>query len=156
MAVAEIRAAVGTTVTQRTVGNQLLQEQFQVRGAVACISLTPSRCHLRRQWSQSRAHWRKNFRSVVFPDESRFCHGASNGRVLVRRITLALTPLLQSNGLYRGLTCYPDLRDHQICLQLITYGISFIGRQLQHHPQPALAVPVLPACIQNSGGYTGY
>ncbi|GBM39789.1 hypothetical protein AVEN_25007-1 [Araneus ventricosus] len=39
--VAEIRAAVGTTVTQRTVTNRLLQGQLRARHPVACIPLTP-------------------------------------------------------------------------------------------------------------------
>ncbi|GFX87851.1 HTH_Tnp_Tc3_2 domain-containing protein [Trichonephila clavipes] len=50
----EIPAAVGTTVTQRTVINRLLQEQLQ---ASACIPLTPSHCRLRCQWCKARAHW---------------------------------------------------------------------------------------------------
>ncbi|GBM85616.1 hypothetical protein AVEN_24278-1 [Araneus ventricosus] len=49
----EIRAKVGTTVTQRTVTN--------------------------------RAHWRTEWRSVVFSDESRICLHGSDGHVLVRR-----------------------------------------------------------------------
>ncbi|GBL79540.1 hypothetical protein AVEN_18124-1 [Araneus ventricosus] len=47
--------------------------------------MTPNHCRLRREWCQSRAHWRTEWRSVVFSDESRFCLGASDGRVLVRR-----------------------------------------------------------------------
>ncbi|GBM97398.1 hypothetical protein AVEN_822-1 [Araneus ventricosus] len=82
---AEIRAAVGTTVTQRTVTNRLLQGQLRARLSVACIPLTPNHCRLRREWCQARAHWRTEWRSVVFSDESRFCLGASDGRVLVRR-----------------------------------------------------------------------
>ncbi|GBN35375.1 hypothetical protein AVEN_242636-1 [Araneus ventricosus] len=82
---AEIRAAVGTTVTQRTVTNRLLQGQLRDRRPVACIPLTPNHCRLRRQWCQARAHWRRDWRSVVFSDESRFCLVASDGRVLVRR-----------------------------------------------------------------------
>ena len=38
--------------------------------------------------------------------------------------TLALIPLLSRNVLYKVSTCYLGLRDHQICLQLNTYGIS--------------------------------
>jgi transposase len=82
---AEIRAAVGTTVTQRTVNNRLLEGQLGARRPVACIPLTPNHCRLRRQWCQARADWRTEWRSVVFSDESRFCLGASDGRVLVRR-----------------------------------------------------------------------
>ncbi|GBN30120.1 hypothetical protein AVEN_174380-1 [Araneus ventricosus] len=81
----EIRAAVGTTVTQRTVTNRLLQGQLQARRPVACISLTRNHCRLRREWCQARAHWRAEWRSVVFSDGSRFSFGASDGRVLVRR-----------------------------------------------------------------------
>ncbi|GBO20097.1 hypothetical protein AVEN_178687-1 [Araneus ventricosus] len=82
---AEIRAAVGTTVTQRTVTNRLLQGQLQARRTIACIPLTTNHCRLRREWCRARAYWRKGWRSVVFSDESRFCLGASDGRVLVRR-----------------------------------------------------------------------
>ncbi|GBN35379.1 Transposable element Tcb2 transposase [Araneus ventricosus] len=82
---AEIRAAVGTTVTQRTVTNLLLQGQLRDRRPAACIPLTPKHCRLRHEWCQARAHWRKEWRSVVFSDESRFCLVASDGRVLVRR-----------------------------------------------------------------------
>ncbi|GFW67133.1 HTH_Tnp_Tc3_2 domain-containing protein [Trichonephila clavipes] len=46
--VAEIRAAVCTTVTQRTVRNQLLQGQARARQLVLCISLTPNHHRLRR------------------------------------------------------------------------------------------------------------
>ncbi|GFV76913.1 transposable element Tcb2 transposase [Trichonephila clavipes] len=46
---AEIRAAVGTTVTQRAVGNRLLHGQPRVRCPVANIPLTSRHCHLRRQ-----------------------------------------------------------------------------------------------------------
>ncbi|GBL94676.1 Transposable element Tc1 transposase [Araneus ventricosus] len=83
--VAEIRAPVDTTVTQRTVTNRLLLGQLRARRPVACIPLSPIHCRLRREWCQARAHWRTEWRSVVFSDESRFCLGASDGRVLVRR-----------------------------------------------------------------------
>ncbi|GBO19986.1 Transposable element Tc1 transposase, partial [Araneus ventricosus] len=82
---AEIRAAVGATVTQLTVGNGLLQGQLRARRPVAGIPLTPKHCRLRLAWCQARAHWRTEWRSVVFSDESRFCLGANDGRVLVRR-----------------------------------------------------------------------
>ncbi|GBN01898.1 hypothetical protein AVEN_137408-1 [Araneus ventricosus] len=78
---AEIRAAVGTTVTQRTVTYRLLQGQLRARHPVACILPTPNHCRLRREWCQARTEWR----SVAFSDESRFYLGASDGRVLVRR-----------------------------------------------------------------------
>ncbi|GBM50393.1 hypothetical protein AVEN_97216-1 [Araneus ventricosus] len=72
---AEIRAAVGTTETQRTVTNRLLQGKPRARLPVACIPLTPNHCRLRREWCQARAHWKTEWRSVVFSDESRFCLG---------------------------------------------------------------------------------
>ncbi|GFX74523.1 transposable element Tc1 transposase [Trichonephila clavipes] len=53
--VAQIRAEISTTVTQRTVKNWLLQGQIQVRHTVACVPLTPSHFHLRRQWCQSQS-----------------------------------------------------------------------------------------------------
>ncbi|GBL76157.1 hypothetical protein AVEN_234440-1 [Araneus ventricosus] len=37
-------------------------------------------------------HWKTEWRSVVFFDESRFCLGASDGRVLVRRPGERLQP----------------------------------------------------------------
>ncbi|GBM10965.1 hypothetical protein AVEN_171445-1 [Araneus ventricosus] len=40
----EIRAAVGSTVTQRTVTNRLLQGQLRARRPVARIPLTPNHC----------------------------------------------------------------------------------------------------------------
>ncbi|GFY04107.1 transposable element Tc1 transposase [Trichonephila clavipes] len=82
---AEIRAAVGTTVTQQTVRSQLLQRQLRARHPVACIPLTSSHCHLRRKWCQARVHWRMEWNSVVFSDGSRFCLGARDIRVLVGR-----------------------------------------------------------------------
>ncbi|GBN82670.1 hypothetical protein AVEN_103246-1 [Araneus ventricosus] len=39
------------------------------------------------EWCQARAHWRTEWRSVAFSDERRFCLGASDGRMLVRRRT---------------------------------------------------------------------
>ncbi|GBN33851.1 hypothetical protein AVEN_141982-1 [Araneus ventricosus] len=80
---AEIRAAVGTTVAQRTARNRLLQGQLRARRPVSCILLTPNHCRSRREWCQARAHCRTERRSVVFSDESRFCIGANDGRVLV-------------------------------------------------------------------------
>ncbi|GFW50943.1 transposable element Tc1 transposase [Trichonephila clavipes] len=50
----------------------------------ACVPLTPSHCHLRRQWCQTRDHRRMEWRSVVFSNKSKFCLGASGGCVLVR------------------------------------------------------------------------
>ncbi|GBN18294.1 Transposable element Tc1 transposase [Araneus ventricosus] len=84
---AEIRGgiAVGTTVTQRTVTNLLFQGQLRYRRPVACIPLTTNHCRLRREWCQDRVHWRTEWRSVMFSDESRFCLGASDDRVFVRR-----------------------------------------------------------------------
>ncbi|GBL76687.1 hypothetical protein AVEN_216714-1 [Araneus ventricosus] len=70
---------------QRTVTNRLLQGQLRARRPVACIPLTPNHCRLRHEWCQARAHWRTGWRSVVFSDENRFCLGASDWRVLVRR-----------------------------------------------------------------------
>ncbi|GBM03329.1 hypothetical protein AVEN_256879-1 [Araneus ventricosus] len=81
----KIRAAVGTTVTLRTVTNLLLQGQPRDRHPVACIPLTPNHYRLRREWCEARAHWRTEWKSAVFSNERRFCLGASDGRVLVRR-----------------------------------------------------------------------
>ncbi|GBO07957.1 hypothetical protein AVEN_220591-1 [Araneus ventricosus] len=44
--VAKIRAAVGTTVTQRTVTNRLLQGEIRARHSIACIPLTPNHYRL--------------------------------------------------------------------------------------------------------------
>ncbi|GBM84571.1 hypothetical protein AVEN_33845-1 [Araneus ventricosus] len=82
---ADIRAAVGTKVTQRTVTNRLLQGQLRARSPVECIPLTSNHCHLRHEWCQATAHWSTEWRSVMFSAESRFCLGASDGRLLVRR-----------------------------------------------------------------------
>ncbi|GBN89135.1 hypothetical protein AVEN_139503-1 [Araneus ventricosus] len=62
-----------------------LRGHLRARRPVACISLTPNHCRLRCEWYQARAQWRTEWRSVVFPDESRLCLGASDGRVLVGR-----------------------------------------------------------------------
>ncbi|GFV58732.1 uncharacterized protein TNCV_3730701 [Trichonephila clavipes] len=59
--------------------------QLLARHPVSCIPLSPSHCPLQRQWCQARAHWRMQLRSAVFSDENRFCLGASDGHVLVRR-----------------------------------------------------------------------
>ncbi|GBN87753.1 hypothetical protein AVEN_148100-1 [Araneus ventricosus] len=82
---AEVRTAVGTTVTQRTLTNRLLQGQLRARRPVASIPLNPNHCRLRGEWCQARAHWRTKWRYAVFSDESRFCLDASDGRLLVRR-----------------------------------------------------------------------
>ncbi|GFX59971.1 HTH_Tnp_Tc3_2 domain-containing protein [Trichonephila clavipes] len=54
--VAEIRSAISTTMTQRTIGNRSLQGQLRVRCSVVCIPLTPGHCCLRRQRCQTGAH----------------------------------------------------------------------------------------------------
>ncbi|GFW64128.1 HTH_Tnp_Tc3_2 domain-containing protein [Trichonephila clavipes] len=53
---ADIRGAVGTTVTQQIVRNLLLQGHLHAKRPVECILLTPNHCRLRRQWGQVRAH----------------------------------------------------------------------------------------------------
>ncbi|GFS63078.1 transposable element Tc1 transposase [Trichonephila clavipes] len=80
---AEIRAAVDTTVTQQTVRHQLLQGHLRVSYNVARIPLTPRHCFLQRQWCEGRTPWKTEWRSVVYSDESRFCLGAIDGRMLV-------------------------------------------------------------------------
>ncbi|GFW06283.1 uncharacterized protein TNCV_37571 [Trichonephila clavipes] len=82
---AEIRAAIGTTMTQRTVRICLLQEQLRARLPIACIPLTPSNCRLQQQWYQARAHWRMEWRFIEFSNENRFYFGASDGLVFARR-----------------------------------------------------------------------
>ncbi|GFY06026.1 uncharacterized protein TNCV_3863301 [Trichonephila clavipes] len=54
---AEIRAAVGTTVTQPTVRNWFLQGQLLARCPVVCTPLIPNHCRLRHQGWQPKAHW---------------------------------------------------------------------------------------------------
>ncbi|GFV50891.1 transposable element Tc1 transposase [Trichonephila clavipes] len=83
----EIRAAFGTRVIQRTTRNHFLQRQLQARNLVAYILLTPSHSRLRRQWFQARAHWRTEWISVVFPGKSRFCLQASDGHMLLSRMS---------------------------------------------------------------------
>ncbi|GBO39027.1 hypothetical protein AVEN_62219-1, partial [Araneus ventricosus] len=215
---AEIRAAVGTTVTQRTVTNRLLQGQLRARRPVECIPLTPNHCRLRREWCQVRAHWRTEWRSFVFSDESQFCLGASDGHVLQEHSrgypTHPDCKFVRQSGdstgcaaiheqYSRGVFQQNNARPHtavvtQHTLQSVDMLLwparspdpfpiehvwDNIGRQLQRPPQPALTVPVLTdqvqqarnsipqtdirhmhdtmharlhACIQNSGGYTGY
>ncbi|GFU20105.1 uncharacterized protein TNCV_1192391 [Trichonephila clavipes] len=123
---AEIRAAIGNTVAQRNARNWLFQGQFRARCPVACIPLTPNHCRLRRQWCQTRVHWWTEWRSVVFSDESRFCLGASNDRVL----SVEMLPRLARS---------PN-----------EYVRDIIGLQLQHHPQPVLTVPVLAQVQETS------
>ncbi|GFT05949.1 transposable element Tcb2 transposase [Trichonephila clavipes] len=77
------RAAVGTTTTQRTDRNRLLHGQLRARRTVVYISLTPSHCHFRCQWCQVKNSLEDG--GEMFFDESQFCLGASDGRVLVRR-----------------------------------------------------------------------
>ncbi|GBM38420.1 hypothetical protein AVEN_260805-1 [Araneus ventricosus] len=50
-----------------------------------CIAHSTDTKLLRLRWYQVEVHWRTEWRSVVFSNESRFCLGASNGRVLARR-----------------------------------------------------------------------
>ncbi|GFU55403.1 transposable element Tc1 transposase [Trichonephila clavipes] len=68
-----------TAVTHRMRLRQKFELQF------ACIPLTPNHCRLRCQWCQAKAHWRTEWRSPMFFDESKFCLCASDGDVLVRR-----------------------------------------------------------------------
>ncbi|GBM94684.1 hypothetical protein AVEN_274906-1 [Araneus ventricosus] len=96
---------------------------LRARRPVTCIPLTPNHCRLRRQWCLARAHWRTEWRSVVFSDESRFCLGVSDGRVLVRR---RLGEHLQP-------TC-PRLDTLDLHLEL------WSGEQFQHDSRSTLVV----------------
>ncbi|GFX41912.1 transposable element Tc1 transposase [Trichonephila clavipes] len=57
--------------TLRTAVKHRTASAAEIRAAVASIPLTPRHCRLRGQWCQARAHWRTEWRSVVFSDESR-------------------------------------------------------------------------------------
>ncbi|GBO38397.1 hypothetical protein AVEN_224615-1 [Araneus ventricosus] len=163
---AEIRAAVGTTVTQRIVTNRLLQRQLRARRPVACIPLTPNHCRLRCERCQARAHWRTDpeFKGGVFQQDNARPHTAVVTQHALPSVDMLSWPARS-----------PDLSP-------IEHVWDNIG-QLQRYPQPALIVLVLTdqvkqawnsipqtdirhlhdtmharlhACIQNSGGYTGY
>ncbi|GBN42152.1 Transposable element Tc1 transposase, partial [Araneus ventricosus] len=236
-------------------GNPMMMNGMMRPGTMAvppaCIPLTPNHCRLRCEWSRARAHWRTEWRSVVFSDESRFCLCASDGRVVVKRrtgqrlqptclqprhtgptpevmvwgaisydsrSTLVVIPRTLTANLYVNLVVQPvvlpfmnsiqgrvlqqDNNSYRCCnptslqsvdmlpwparspdLSPIEHVWDIIGRQLQHHPQSAVTIPVLTnqmqqawnsipqtgiqhlyntmyvrlhACIQNSGIYTGY
>ncbi|GFV19730.1 HTH_Tnp_Tc3_2 domain-containing protein [Trichonephila clavipes] len=53
---AEIRPAVGTTMTQRNVRNRLLEGRLRARHSVTCIIQTLSSCRLCLQWCQARSN----------------------------------------------------------------------------------------------------
>ncbi|GFW06417.1 uncharacterized protein TNCV_2187521 [Trichonephila clavipes] len=129
--------------------------------------------------SSQSAHWRTEWRSAVFFDESRFCLGVSDERVLVRRrsgerlqpnclrprhtgptpgvmVWVATSYVNRSTLLVIPNTLKPNLNNVDILpwpvrspdLSPIEHVCNITGRQLQHHPQPALAVPVLTQRVQ--------
>lgn len=83
----QIRASVAPEVTVRTIRNRLLEAGLRARVPLACVPLTPAHRRERLQWCRQRLHWRTEWQTVVFSDESRFCLGASDGRIRVRRRT---------------------------------------------------------------------
>lgn len=71
--VAEIRSSVGTRMTQWIVTNRLFQGQLRDRLPVAYMSrTTPNYQNLRLQWCHARAHWKAEWRCVVYSDVSHF------------------------------------------------------------------------------------
>ncbi|GBN05641.1 hypothetical protein AVEN_115893-1 [Araneus ventricosus] len=153
----EIRAAVGTTVTQRTVSNRLLQGQLRTRRPVACIPLAPNHYHLRHEWCQARAHWKTEWRSVVFSDERRFCLCASDDRVLVRRPARGVFQQDNAHS-HTAVVTYYALQSVDMLpwpsrppdLSPIEHVWDIIGRQLQRNPQPALPDPVFTDQVQQA------
>ena len=65
--------------------NELLEIVYLKNSSVPGALLRAFHCRLRHKWCQARAHWRTEWRSVVFSNESGFCFGASDGRVLVTK-----------------------------------------------------------------------
>ncbi|GFU60235.1 transposable element Tcb2 transposase [Trichonephila clavipes] len=81
----KILATIGTSMTQRTVGNLLLQGQLSAMHLVARIPLTPSDSPFATPMVSSQSSLEDEVEICCVFDESRFCLGVSYGRVLVRR-----------------------------------------------------------------------
>ncbi|GBM54029.1 hypothetical protein AVEN_215401-1 [Araneus ventricosus] len=113
---AEIRAAVGTTVIQRTVANRLHQGQLRARRPVACIPLIPNHCRLRREWCLAIAHWRTEWRvcflmkvgSALVPVVAVcWLEGSQRAISYVSRSTLVVIPSTVTANLYVSLVIQP-------------------------------------------------
>ncbi|GBM16955.1 hypothetical protein AVEN_267340-1 [Araneus ventricosus] len=180
---AEIRAAVGTTVTQRTVTNTLLQEQLRARRPVACIPLTPNQPLATRRPGEN-----------LQPTCLRPRHTGPTPGVMVwgaisydSRGTLVVIPRTLIANLYGSLVIQPVVRPFMNSIQggvlqqdnarrhtavvtehalqsvnmLSWPARSFSNRaSMKHHwtttpasPQPALAIPVLTDQVQQAWNF---
>ena len=78
-------AHVAPAVSPRAIGNSQLAAGLRLRVPLARLPLTPRHRQVRLLCCRESVHWRVEWRSVVFSDESRFCLYPSNGHTRVRR-----------------------------------------------------------------------
>ena len=81
----EIRAPVAPAVSPRTIGNRLLAAGLRSRVILFRLPLIPRHNQVRLHCCHERVDCRKEWRPVVFSDESMFYLYASDGRTCVRR-----------------------------------------------------------------------
>lgn len=81
----QIRAAITTSVTPRTICNRLLEVGLRSRVPLQCLPLTRYHRQQRLTFCRARLNWTVEWQRVVFSDESRFCLGQSDRRQRVRR-----------------------------------------------------------------------
>ena len=76
----------GRLISNRTVRRRLRNGGLHCRRPVVRPILTPRHRQQRLQWTQNRQHWTwRQWRTVLFSDESRFCISNGDGRIRIWR-----------------------------------------------------------------------
>ena len=83
---AAVAGALRNRVSTRTISRRLVEGGLVSRRPLRVLPLTATHRRLLLQWCRERQSWTfGDWQRIVFSDESRFCLGAHDGRVRVRR-----------------------------------------------------------------------
>ena len=74
--------ATGLDLYASTVRCRLLRAGLVARMSLLRLPLSRDQQRLRPQWARERRHWRAEWRSIVFSDESRFNMSYNDGRIV--------------------------------------------------------------------------
>ena len=82
-----VAPAIGRPISAMTVRRRIQEVGLTSRRPLQRLPLLPHHRSARLRWCRARQHWRDEWRSIVFSDESRFSLGQHDGRIRVWRRT---------------------------------------------------------------------
>lgn len=80
-----VQDTLDVPISTRTISRRLVEGGLHSRRPLRRLPLTPQHRRARLAWCRARATWTREWRNVVFSDESRFCYGSDSHRRRVWR-----------------------------------------------------------------------